>query len=109
MPAGLLVVLDRDDRLDAASPQVAAVGGEEQALSASARPGRLRGRPAPRRGMRMNSISGMNRGQPACWPGEVSRAIGRQRRPATRRIMGQRGLRRWRPIEQSGTGTHRPS
>src|ERR1017187_3409710 len=60
---------------------------EEYALSAIARPGRRRGLPRPRRGMRIASISGTNRGESPCWPQRVSRAMGRQRRSAARWIL----------------------
>ena len=42
---------------------------EEYALSAMARPGWVRGRPFPRRAMRIGSFSRMNCGQSPCWPG----------------------------------------
>jgi len=71
----------RAHRRRAGSPRLPA---EEYALSAIARPGRRRGLPRPRRAMRIASISGMNRGEPPCWPGLVSRATGRQRRSAAR-------------------------
>src|SRR5271165_2030629 len=60
---------------------------EEYALSAIARPGRCRGLPRPRRGMRIASISGTNRGESPCWPQLVSRAMGRHRRSAARWIL----------------------
>src|ERR1035441_3349274 len=60
---------------------------EEDALSPIARPGRRRGLPRPRRGMRIASISGTNRGESPCWPQLVSRAMGRQRRSAARWIL----------------------
>ncbi len=59
---------------------------EEYALSAIARPGRRRGRPGPRRWMRIASMSGTKRGESPCWPQPVSRAMGRQRRSAARWI-----------------------
>ena len=46
--------------------------------------GRVRGRPLPRRAIRIWSISGMNFGQSPCWPGLMIRVMGRQRRSATR-------------------------
>ena len=55
-----------------------------RSLRKTLRAGRFRGRPTPGRGIRMDSISGMNRGESPCWPGEVGRVIGRQRRSATR-------------------------
>src|ERR1017187_2267953 len=42
-----------------------------------ARRGRARGRPFPRRVMRIVSITGMKRGESPCWPGLASRAAGR--------------------------------
>ena len=38
-------------------------------------------------GMRIASISGMNRGESPCWPQLVSRAMGRQHRSAARWIL----------------------
>ena len=49
---------------------------DEYAVSAIARPGRRRGLPGPRRCTRIASISGVKYGEPPCWPGLVSRAMG---------------------------------
>ena len=63
------------------------MAADEYALSAIARPGRVRGRPLPRRAMRTCSSSGMNCGQLPCWPGVKIRVTGRHRRSAARWIL----------------------
>ena len=60
------------------------IAAEEYALPAIARPGRVRGRPVPRRAMRTCSSSGMNCGQSPFWPGGRIRVTGRHRRSAAR-------------------------
>jgi hypothetical protein len=56
-------------------------------LSPGAAPGRVRGRPVPRRAMRTWPSSGMNGGQSPCWPGVRISVTGRHRRSATRWIL----------------------
>jgi hypothetical protein len=65
----------------------ARLAADEYALSAIAVPGRVRGRPFPRRAMRTWFSSGMNCGQSPCWPGVRIRVTGRQRRSAAKWIL----------------------
>ncbi|GII32932.1 hypothetical protein Pmi06nite_63740 [Planotetraspora mira] len=80
----LLILLDREDRLDATPAQVARLLREEYALSANTVAGRLRGRPKPRRTIRIVFSTRWKYGLSPCWPGLRIRARGRQRRSATR-------------------------
>ena len=84
---------------------VARLAADEYALSANAAPGRIRGRPVPRRAMRTWFSSGMNCGQSPCWPGVKMRVTGRQPRSAARWILVVRPPRdrpsaSWRPARR---------